>query len=334
MACKLTLVIAIGLLGCTEPAAEQGEARLGISGGEAVAPGAWPMVVWLDNGCSGVLLQSDLVAYAAHCGDQVENVWLGDSVDLVIDESSQTVTTVGSPNALQLPVAWCRRNPDYRATAGNDVAFCVLDAEAGPDFVGVSPECDHRAITVGTEATLVGFGYGETEDAGVKRSTRAEVAGAGTEILIGDEAHGTCSGDSGGPAFSQVADEWKLLGLLSTGLRGVACGAGYYTPIDTVTRWIETETGRTLNACDQSNASPGTACADRVLDEDGIPQPTSSANPSSDCNAGAPSPPSDQGCALARPSAGGRTSVACFYLLCLFAWTAQRRRHRARALRI
>jgi hypothetical protein len=330
---RLAAALAVALFGCcAEPSAPLGEAKLPISGGEAVAPGAWPMVVWLDNGCSGVLLQRDLVVYAAHCGEQAENVWLGDTVDLVVDEVSQTVTTIGSPDGRAFPVSWCRSDPDYQVAAGNDEAFCVLAGGGITDFIGVAPSCDSPAVGAGAEATLVGFGYGEEKGRapGVKRSTRAEVVGIGREILIGDERHGTCAGDSGSPAFIRGATEWKLLGLLSTGLSGATCGAGYYTSIDTVVRWVEGETDRSLGSCDGSSAAPESPCPERFIDEDGSPQPIST-EASAECHASRSSHPADSGCAIGTWRAGDADRMVPLSILCLLTWAQRRRRsHQAR----
>jgi V8-like Glu-specific endopeptidase len=261
------------------------------------------MVVWLDNGCTGVLVERDLVLYAAHCGETVAKTWSGDAIDVAVDELSRTVVVTGSTNGASHAVSYCRTNPAYQLLAGNDIAFCLLDrgVDEVATFVGPVPACAVNEITAGTDATIVGFGYDETgSHLGTKRWARAGVVSIGSELRIGDEDQGTCAGDSGSPAFARIAGEWTLIGLLSSGVEGDNCGTGYYTRLDTVVPWLETETGRDLGWCRAGRNPPASAsCSTPALDEDGNPDP-SLALTSELCGGPSPGVPGEAGCEIAR----------------------------------
>lgn len=277
----LVLLIGICLVhfACSAPALPEmvDERQAAISGGERVPAGAWPMVVWLDNGCSGVLVSEDLVIYAGHCGATVSEVWLGSEIATTIDDESMELTVLGGSGTTSLPVRSCRVHPDGTLGSGKDIAFCELAAHAleMPFIVGMLP-C--REVHAGDVATLVGYG----EDAsggppGTKRAVQAVVISVGSEIRIGDIERGTCPGDSGGPAFvvtnADSQPEWALVGVLSSGLVGDGCGTGYYTSLDAVLPWLESESGRDLTPCSGNDGSwsPSPRCTRPKIDAGGQP---------------------------------------------------------------
>jgi len=329
IASALRACAGFAFVACTlqsQPAAQE---RLAISEGEPVS-GAWPMVVWLDNGCTGVLVEPDLVLYAAHCGDAVVNVWTGDAVDVTVAPSSNAIVVSGSTNGAGHPVSLCRTNPNYQPLAGNDIAFCVLEqtVDEVDTFVRPVPACAASEVSVGTTVTIVGFGYdGTGADLGVKRSAVTEVVSLDREIRIGDEVRGTCAGDSGSPAFIQIHGEWTLVGVLSTGVQGEECGTGYYTRMDAVVSWVEAESGRALGWCSERNSVAAPLCLAPALDDEGMAD-ASRARVSELCRA-ALSTRREPGCSLARR--GGRGHVGLMVVAIVIAlWTNRRRLRRNR----
>jgi hypothetical protein len=253
--------------------------RVPILGGEVVAPGAWPGVVWLDVGCTGVLLDETTVVYAAHCGVTVNFVWVGDAFDIAVDDAG-IVTTAVDGNGQAIPVSYCEAHPRAELASGTDVAFCRLAAPAMARDVLPFPmlECERPGLALGRSLTLVGFGLDpDTNTYGRKRATTAKLERLHLELVVGDELRGTCDGDSGGPAFVNTAasassdPHWRLLGILSSGAAEEPCGAGNYVDLTGVRSWLEETARRDFTPCSDDEdawvASP--RCVDARLDVQG-----------------------------------------------------------------
>ncbi len=81
------------------------------------------------------------------------------------------------------------------------------------------------------------------------------------------------------------ASEWYVVGLLSSGVQGEACGTGYYTKLAANIAWLEQESGRDLTPCftGAGEWSPSDACRDSTLDDEGVPASLGDARASSVC---------------------------------------------------
>jgi hypothetical protein len=264
-----------------------------VSGGEAVVPGAWPNVVLLDSGCSGVVVTSDLVLFAAHCG-VAATAWFGDEFELAVQENDPrvVVTPLGAARAIELTD--CKSIPDAALASGADLAYCLLSEPIARELVApIALGCERDALQT-DRATLVGFGV-ETEGgvAGIKRVTESEITAFGNEIRIGSAEAGGCRGDSGSPAFvrapssAAASGEWRVLGVLSSGIRGEDCGVGYYTDASRWIDWLEDQSGRDLGTCFGRELvwSPTPRCTVPALDALGLPGATVEAVPSQTCGA-------------------------------------------------
>lgn len=249
--------------------------QVSILGGRDAERGSWPNVVWLDVGCSGVLVHPRVVLYAAHCGVDVTSVWTGEELDL--DRSHESVEVVGS-NGTELGVERCGAYPNASVFSDNDLAYCILRV---PLLVPVAPiiaGCERERIDFDQDAILVGYGFDALAGgvSGKKRYVEAPIAVTGESFQIGDADRGTCAGDSGGPAFIRLptsdpdAEGFRLLGVLSSGEVG-ACGSGSYVDVARFVDWLEEELQLDLTPCTDSIGTwnPSPRCAEANLDESG-----------------------------------------------------------------
>jgi hypothetical protein len=244
-----------------------------IWGGTPVASGAWPAVAWLDNGCSGVLLTPGLVVFAAHCGTRVRRVWFGDQLKVHLDERTRTASAEEEAGVEFADVEKCQSHPEWGFGSGNDIAYCLLESFPIPQSAIVPPllECERDALVPGATVTLVGYGLSEDDVVpGTKRSVIAAIDEVGRELRIGDAEHGTCAGDSGGPALIARGDtenpDWRVAGVLSSGIASEDCGVGYYTDLTTMVSWLEAASNGTLSTC----ASNERTCGGSGLDAEGV----------------------------------------------------------------
>lgn len=218
-----------------------------IIGGTEATICQWPSVVALDQHCTGTLIHSRVVVFAAHC-ELPETVAFGEGADRP---------------ARVVAVEECKRFPGGSVRAGNDFAFCIL-AEPQPPSLVVPPLVAREVewLAPGTPATIVGFGRSSGSERGTKRSgeTSIRCLTPRGELRAGQAELDSCDGDSGGPLFVRVAGAWRLAGVTSYG--GRCGGGGFYGRIDRALPWIEGATGLDLTPChDTAGAwSPGLAC--------------------------------------------------------------------------
>lgn len=262
---------------CTRgPAPPSGLSRSQIVGGVPAGTGAWPAVAWLDNGCSGVLLAPDLVVFAAHCGLNVSAAWFGDALTIDVDDDTGIAPAEDSGDVVKIAASRCEAFPNWSLASDDDIAYCALEYSTIAENAVPAPlaDCARDEIAVGHQVTLVGFGRDVPDDPpGEKRTVVASIVDVGEEIQIGDATHGTCAGDSGSPAFMNLgvgqAYDWRVAGILSTGLAGDGCGSGFYTDASAITAWLASVTGRMFEAC--TERSPAGDCLVNASDESGRP---------------------------------------------------------------
>lgn len=292
--------ILVGLLvmaiACEDDGADVCPQVASLVGGERTRAGSWQNVLWHDGGCSALLLSESVAVFAAHCG-MPSRLVQGNALEVHINEDAGTLVTIDTAGARSLNVATCESQPE-----GEDLAFCILeDRIRDTPIVPAMLPCEREAVVPGQSATLVGFGFGDAldPDPGIRRAGQAEIKVAHNSLIIGDSAHGTCFGDSGGPAFVQLSSAatpetvWRALGILSSG-RSDSCGGGTYVDLTRHLPWLEAASGHDLTPCGTPEGAwqPGPDCVAPPLDELGealaveprrIRTCSAGAMPTSDC---------------------------------------------------
>jgi len=250
IACGLALLAACASPPSTSPSTS--EVRDEIIGGTTALDD--DAVVWLVSyppdrsvllSCTATVIAPDVLLTAAHCVDAANHPGYLFGAFLGADASAFPFLVDLEPHLL--PVRSVHAHPDYLTTAPYhaDIAIAILE-----DDVTISPIPLRRApvtaAMVGTEARIVGYGQATV---GVASSTRRQavtvLAGidTGDTIRVGDPAHRTCLGDSGGPALLDDGDGEQLIGVDSYADNGNCDMAAHFRRVDQYLDFIDTYTG-------------------------------------------------------------------------------------------
>lgn len=199
------------------------------------------------EGCTGVMLTPELVLTARHCVSVTDPSAACSSDGTAV--SGGQVTSDYKPSALYVFAG--NKRPDFISGLGkaargveivttgakticnNDLALVLLDRKL--EGAKIAPIRLDAPATNGELVTVVGWGITETEPFPSTRQTRegVKITSVGPARALGPAefltGEGTCSGDSGGPAFS--GETGAVLGVLSRGGNGTG-GQGAENCID------------------------------------------------------------------------------------------------------
>ncbi len=257
-----------------------------IVGGEAVTGKAWASVVavrsvdpedaTIGHLCTGTLIAPQIVLTAAHCippATKVDEISVFFGTKMTKTQRATAERFGIFPGAC---VSECK-------TDAFDFAFVeIREKIGGVDIIpllATQEEWD-EAMAPDLPVTVVGFGAtrdDEEEGAaplmdserGFKRVVTTqieEIRPKGREFVAGEPGKDTCGGDSGGPAFVQLADgSWRQVGVTSRGVRPCGSGRGYYGVPYFAMPWLRETAGIDLLPAD----CPDGDCIDTSVPDEG-----------------------------------------------------------------
>lgn len=350
------VLIALGgllLAGCSGSGDDPsvGQRSSGIYHGAAESGEAWAVAVhYIRPGttklrlCTGSLIAPRAVLTAKHCiFDETSNdVWQSLPPSAFTVAVGQNVTGVMQQ---QVGVTALYTTPgDYTqsdALGGKDIAVLVLNAE-----LATSPRpLSTLGPLVGDPLRIIGFGFTQTDQLGLKHSGATSVSDVGNGVFESAGPAWTCSGDSGGPALHVTRGE--ILGVSSYGPSGCNVPESYYTRVDVhqelIAQAVAASGGGAVGTGGASGCDPSDpACTDSGAGCDPAVEPAcapagcDSQTPCAaglECVAGAcvapgpgpgpagssPGGSSGGGCALQAPGSGGTSPGALAMLALLLA---------------
>jgi hypothetical protein len=219
-----------------------GRDPVAITGGTPVEGCAWASAVWTD-GCSGTLVDPEIVVLAAHCAPPSRVTFGPDAL---------------AADAPAIETVHCERHPEAGAAgSGHDIQWCRLATpQVRVPIVPPLSGCETDVLAPGQAVALVGYGLTPDGELGRKHEVTTEIlALVGDEVQAGGMGRDTCSGDSGGPAFVQLPDGgWRVFGITSFGSADCRSG-GFYTQLSHNMAWLETRTGLDLTPCTDADGT-------------------------------------------------------------------------------
>jgi hypothetical protein len=236
----MKLLLVLSLIFVSTPA-------FAIINGEKVVPGdatAKHTVAITDDkleNCSGTLIAPNLVLTASHC----ETLGTMMYVAFGLEVSEQNMTTVDRRPVVNYKKIKGSHKVDYETQDLDYKDLMIVEFE-GPLPKGYAPAeilADDTFLKNGDSLIVAGFGvthgFKQTGD-GYLRKTRVvidDINFSETEVQTDERHRGSCSIDSGGPAFVAINDKLLLWGVISRGDENCR-KFGVYTKISYYREWV------------------------------------------------------------------------------------------------
>ena len=243
-------------LGCADASPPINEDDANIVGGETDTGDPSVVAVYAqqpgsDAGflCTGSVIAPTVVLTAAHCVSTFET---GKGATFTV----LTSANINRGGGQQLAVSEVHANPRWSAhnlEGGHDQGIVILSE---PTSLPALP-FNRQALAsgaVGRPLRLVGYGISDgarQTGAGVKRQVLTALRSIAPMLIgVGDSRHGTCNGDSGGPAFMKIDGVETIVGVTSYGNEDCSDG-GFDARVDTDLAFIDAYLPKTCApACD------------------------------------------------------------------------------------
>ncbi len=260
------LVMAVaGCAGGPAEVAEVASRQASIVGGQSVTAGQYPNVVALLLGgslCTGTLVAPNVVVTAAHCVEAAE-LRVGSQAEVTAQTRAvfdATALNGGVGFAVQAASTLPQPAFDINALGRHDIGVVVLSQRV-TDRAPAPIIRDAGAVAPGSQVTLVGYGISRvvngvadgnsagSENQLVNKGTIdcAQLGEQNADLICFDQSDGkgSCNGDSGGPAFTQVGGKLTLAGITSFGDQQCV-QVGAYTRLTAEIAFLEQQ----MNAAD------------------------------------------------------------------------------------
>ena len=192
--------------------------------------------------CTGTIIANNLVLTAAHC----ETAGVAMYVAFGLEVSERNIKTVDRRLVRTYRLVPGHKDIDFESQDTDFKDMMIVEFEGGlPE--GYKPAeflSDSSVLKNGVSVILAGYGVTngvEQTGNGFLRKTHAPIADvdfAETEVITDERRRGTCSIDSGGPAFVGVGDKLYLWGVTSRGDEKCR-GEGVYTKISSFRSWVD-----------------------------------------------------------------------------------------------
>lgn len=197
--------------------------------------------------CTASIIAPDLLLTAAHClsGPAVNmRIIFGPRLVEPIPEN----TVIRPVDSYVTSPFWAIRQ--FERQDNGDIAIVKFSGGL-PEGYKVVPILDDWSILgVGSKVVLAGYGWSDginKTGSGILRFVETEIEStdfSSTEIVFNQKnGKGACHGDSGGPAYVKVGEQWALIGVTSRGINDPqdTCGvSSVYTLAPAYKKWIQT----------------------------------------------------------------------------------------------